>query len=989
MGHHESVRVDSRTLALGALAVALALVLGGVGVAKGGVAGGAIGALAGLLSTGVLAVAMDRWNRHRERLEQGQEALDRLEKGSPTVAGKRLPMPEGGYARLLRPEEEVVSFRSRPELDELFNWCVTGSHIGVRLVTGEGGVGKTRLVVQLGRNLSESGWRTSWVLRGGEEQAVSDIRLVGQPTVLLVDYAETRDELSNLLAAVASDTSGPDMRVVLLARSAGEWWQQLITGVEYPVRELLARVDPMILGPLTTGAVSQQEVFDDAVAEFAARLKLPRPHSAGPSVGADAVVLVQHAAALLAVLNDGKGASDAELPQERSDVIAGLLRHEAGYWQNSARARGLDLESAVLRRAVAVACLAGADNELDGVVLLQSITDLADSAERRGQVVRWLHDLYPVQTRPPVGTANAGQPDGLREEEWLGSLQPDLLAERLIVDELGPLPSLMSAVIARIPERRVSRVLTILARAAYQQPSSIGLLRAVFVTEFDRAVIPAVQVAVETNPVVASLIDEQLGARQVSLDVLTRMADAIIYPTVVLAPTAATVLKQLLDHSHDGGIQRVGWLLELSNYLADLGRHEEAVVINEEAIAESRLLAQTDPDNFLFSLALTLNNHSNRLAKLGRREDALAAIEEAVAYFQQLAQTRREAVLPTLAGALNNQSNHLADLGRNEDALAASEKAATLYRQLAEASPDIYLPGLAMSLTTQRNSLSRLGRHEEALAAISEAVRIRRQLAETNPDSFLPSLALSLNNQWDSLSRLGRHEEALAAISEAVRIRRQLAETNPDAFLPDLTKSLTNQFACLIALESQEQALAAIRELAGWPTSESNSPERMRRADAALEVIEEVVALYRRLGRTRGDAVLPELADSLNKRARCLVKLRRYEDAMPVIEEVVVLYRQLAQVQGDAFLPELAGALKNQYLLLTELQRRGEAVGVVEETVTTYRHLAQAEPDTFLQELATSLQVLIGELTLNGQNDAAKRAQEELTQIRANMSSRK
>jgi hypothetical protein len=59
----------------------------------------------------------------------------------------------------LRPEEQVVPFRARPELDDLLDWCVNGGHAGVRLVTGDGGSGKTRLALRLGEELMASGWQ--------------------------------------------------------------------------------------------------------------------------------------------------------------------------------------------------------------------------------------------------------------------------------------------------------------------------------------------------------------------------------------------------------------------------------------------------------------------------------------------------------------------------------------------------------------------------------------------------------------------------------------------------------------------------------------------------------------------------------------------------------------------------------------------------------------------------------------------------------------
>ena len=78
------------------------------------------------------------------------------------------------------------------------------------------------------------GWRALWVERG-EEQArrSATVRDSGEPAVLVVDYAETRPGLAGLLgeAAEAAEAADcPDLRVLLLARSAGEWWRQLLEG---------------------------------------------------------------------------------------------------------------------------------------------------------------------------------------------------------------------------------------------------------------------------------------------------------------------------------------------------------------------------------------------------------------------------------------------------------------------------------------------------------------------------------------------------------------------------------------------------------------------------------------------------------------------------------------------------------------------------------------------------------------------------------------
>ena len=170
-------------------------------------------------------------------------------------------------------------------------------------------------------------------------------------------------------------------------------------------------------------------------------------------------------------------------------MLEALLRHEARYWARSAAGRGLDLDLSVLRLAVAVGCLIGADSETAAGALLSRIPDL-DSAERRGRVARWLHDLYPVTHE-----------DDAQEREWLGPLRPDRLAEQLVTSELASRPELIAPLFTGLGEARAARALTVLARAALTQDRAVGLLRSALAADLDHLAVPALSVAVETNPV--------------------------------------------------------------------------------------------------------------------------------------------------------------------------------------------------------------------------------------------------------------------------------------------------------------------------------------------------------------------------------------------------------------------------------------------------------------------------------------------------------
>ena len=106
----------------------------------------------------------------------------------------------------------------------------TGGAGLVRLVTGGGGAGKTRLALELCRRMGGRGWRCAQAGEGAERDVVGLERAAapGARLLLVVDYAEARLGLEELLEAAARDAGR--VRVLLLARHAGDWWQRLGAG---------------------------------------------------------------------------------------------------------------------------------------------------------------------------------------------------------------------------------------------------------------------------------------------------------------------------------------------------------------------------------------------------------------------------------------------------------------------------------------------------------------------------------------------------------------------------------------------------------------------------------------------------------------------------------------------------------------------------------------------------------------------------------------
>ena len=526
------MRFDGRAVAIALASVVVALVGGAIAGGLAGAAAGAVVALVSLLAGAVFWVATDQWQRHLARVNRRQEVLRTF---APRELTYDLPV-----AHYLWPEEAVVPFRVRPELDELMAWCVTGGHAAMRLVTGTAGAGKTRLARQLTEELAANGWQPLPVPREPRIDAIEAVQAMGQPSLLVVDYAETRSGLANMLNGLAADQDGPDLRVLLLARSAGEWWQQLLASAEREATSLLEAHTPVTLGPVLA-AGGPQELFDEAVTAFAQKMNVARPTATLTLTETDPVVLVVHAAALLAVVDSATGTQPQDQAVSGQQVIEALLGHEARYWVRTAAGRGLDLDVSVLRLAVALGCMIGADSEAAAMALLARIPDL-DSAERRGRVARLLHDLYPV----------LGEKDA-QEGEWLGPLRPDRLAEQLVTDELASRPELIPSLFSDLGEARATRALTVLARAALTDARAVGVLHSALAADLDNLAVPAVSVAVETNPVMGELLNQVISAQPVSRETLMRIRAALPYPSSALAAPAAVVFRRLADGSTDAG----------------------------------------------------------------------------------------------------------------------------------------------------------------------------------------------------------------------------------------------------------------------------------------------------------------------------------------------------------------------------------------------------------------------------------------------------
>ncbi|MEU6739797.1 tetratricopeptide repeat protein [Streptosporangium sandarakinum] len=930
---------------------------------------------------------------HTGRADQVLEPVEYQHLAEPAEPAVQAASP----AALLQPHRQVVPFHGRQEiLTRLHAWTQRPG-FGACLVHAPGGQGKTRLARHLTGRLAGEGWAVVWLDAHAPAAELGAVKDATAPLLVVVDYAEARTEqIGALLEVCARHDGASPVKVLLLARTAGSWWQAL-PETSRNAELLLADAEVTPLPALEPDAASRAGAYRQAAAAFAdalaalpgrqdhpwARLAATLPAPTQRDELGNALTL--HMTALADLLD--RAAPGVPGNDEGAEGVEDrLLVHERRYWRATATGRGLypALSMETLTDALAAAVGWGAATRAEADALLARVPGLADQpADRRSGVRAWVGDLYPSAAEPP----------------W-GQLQPDRLAERFLGRHLQTNSDLADHLTPAASPAQATRLLTVYARAAAHPAFTHRLdaaLTDLCVRHADVLAVPAIQVAtqVEAPRPLLDALHRLSSDPGIDAETLWHWHDQLPLASHALADWVAQLASRLADHSrHHADLPAlVMSLSNLSVRLAALGRREEALEPATEAARICRRLARTHPDAFLPDLAVISNNLSNRLAELGRREEALEAITEAVTIRRRLAGARPDTFLPDLALSLNNLSIRLADLGRREEALEAVTEAVQIHRDLAGARPDALLFDFSTSLNNLSNRLADLGRREEALEAIAEAVTIRRHLAGARPDTFLPDLAGSLNNLSNQLADLGRHEEVLEPVAEAVRIYRRLAEARPGAFLPNLAMSLNNLSVRLAELGRHEDALEVIAEavairrrlagahpdvflpdLAGSLNNLSNRLADLGRREEALEAIAEAVQTYHRLADARPDAFLPELAMSLSDFSNQLSDLGRHEEALERVTEAVRIYHRLAEARPEVFLSGLAMSLNNLSNRLTDLGRREEALGVIAEAVTIHHHLAETYPGAFLSRLAMSLNNLSNRLADLGRREEALEA---------------
>jgi hypothetical protein len=359
--------------------------------------------------------------RQTGSLSQFAGTLRQSEKGSLSIPKRTWDANFSPPAALLRAEFGIVPFYGRiEELETLSTWLNDSAPVGVMLVTGRGGAGKTRLAIETCLLARTQGFHAGF--HSFSTTVSSHARLFQshrEPVLVVIDYAEAqRLDLSGLVQAmiIAGQDGHPALRLLLLARGAGDWWTELQTTHSEVNELLLSRATKRLrLGSVAKDDIETTTTYQQALKAFADVLNSSHDITDDkPMIEPGREILVTHAQALLKVLGEGETANDE--PQ----VFEFLLNRERRFWNRQLVARGVDTTFLpVFEKIVA------------GVTLQQGLSDI----EHLDRLVVRIRDTH----RLDAGTATnlrSVMIDTYGNGSGVDPLQPDPLGEHLLTHHL-------------------------------------------------------------------------------------------------------------------------------------------------------------------------------------------------------------------------------------------------------------------------------------------------------------------------------------------------------------------------------------------------------------------------------------------------------------------------------------------------------------------------------------------------------------------------
>ncbi len=607
---------------------------------------------------------------------------------------------------LLSWHTSVSEFAGRDaEIKELREWAKSEPAISIKFVTGEGGVGKSRLGAEFAAQLQQEDWAAGFI----DLRKLECFALKKEGTLVVIDYPEEhREAVAELLRDLTMLGRSGRLRVLFLTREQGDQWQGLFRDCN-----ALNLMDsrPVDLGRLDGEA--SYKLFCTAQERAAEVLKT----APAPVSKEDFLQWLprfpENERPLFIVATAAQTALDPNEPvfgYKGREIVNSLAERELSHIRTRAANRNLK-DDYVFARVLALAAIAD-------VVPIELVGELAGREE--------LEFGFPADSHIGDELEAAGLVVGGK----VRAPKPDILAAAFTVKVLARNPKAAPEIIWAALSQDVSGSLERLGRLSFDAEITLQMLE----HRLGQWLADAVEDNVE---------------RCESLRALSWAA-----PPLGLLSAAIVICKTLLTVSADEERARI--LNNLTNHLRDMGDTAGAVEAVQEALEIYRRLSDASPQRYLPNLASSLNNLSNSLSDMGDTAGALEAGKEAVDIYHKLSDARPQRYLPDLATSLNNLSNRLGAVGDMAGALEAVKEAVDIQHKLSDAIPQRYLPNLAGSLGTLGTVLLARNEYRRAREAFAEGIELVHPFASQFPASPFEELLKKLTSALERARKAGQ-----------------------------------------------------------------------------------------------------------------------------------------------------------------------------------------------------------------------------------------
>ena len=734
---------------------------------------------------------------------------------------------------LLKANEAVVEFDPlrQNELDTLLSWISNEFPISVRLITGAGGMGKTRLAQQLCIALTKA--KTSWNV-GFLTKNIKLLKLkklwqqlmqepVTKPCLLVIDYAETQgDTLIELVKLSLTQPSTDKVRILLLARDGGEWWENL--------KAKDSQAEDILGISRTAGHFSLPALYDDlsnrkagyqrAINAFAKCLSIDPNNRPEVDLSAEhfAIPLYIQMSALLALYDQN--------PQSAGDITQAILNHEQRYWTQAMAENNVDCGITTTKQLLTLATLAG--NYPTAKTAFSTWEKIDPNGMSRAEFVSLFNCLVPLYPG----------------YQGLHGVKPDLLGEALVgvvlTTDIGA--NLLSAVFSKSNKEVKTNALTVLARLSlHDKPELNRLITQTLVDNLSALYQELIEVCLETrsnlpqlataaldkitNPAKSSLVkllSDLLTVDSISLNVLRCKVKAAIYQqqadkwmsfNKVNNKSAKKIFEQRrlvarAAYNYSLALADVGDDKPACEH-AEIAVHHYQMLANDKRNAKVPALINKDNIDIETELAGACVNFGTQLRAEVDFKNALLQTEQALELFKQLITLKPDKFERSFCLCMTNLSALYADIEDHIQALDYSHQALAMEKKRHEKSPesDSCTSDYALSLQNNAVFLNKIGQLDEAIVITKQALELRKQLSQDKPDSYEPYYAVTLSFLGVLAGYTGDYQAAQVYSQQTLSIFEQLVSINPERFNANLANALSGKACCFANTGDYRQAL--------------------------------------------------------------------------------------------------------------------------------------------------------------------------------------